>query len=253
VANDANVEGWLPASPLPRPPDLADDEVHVWCASLDRPPLPLEHLIEVLTPDERATAARLHAERDRLRSGSSRGLLRWLLGGYLDVAPGRVGIQHGVRGKPMLANARLRFNVSHADGLLLLAVARRFEVGVDLERLRPLPRALAIADRYFAEREIQALRALPRDRVDEGFFSCWTRKEAYIKAHGKGLAVPLDQFEVALEPTEGAVTIDVHTELNESRTWSLHGLRPALGFVGALAAAGAVRRVFSRTWVRAPI
>jgi len=234
--------------------DLADDEIHVWYAPLEEEPpgTVVSAFVPTLSPDERERANRYRLERLRARFVVGRGILRTILGRYLDRAPAGLGFTYGGRGKPALAPSEgtdLRFNVSHSGGLAFYAVARGREVGVDVERLRALPRAERIAERFFSAPETAALKALPPERRVEGFFTCWTRKEAYIKARGDGLAHPLDQFAVSLAPGEPArLSAAGDGDEREIGQWSLHGLPPAPGYVAALAARGRGWRLTSRPW-----
>jgi phosphopantetheine--protein transferase-like protein len=162
-----------------------------------------------------------------------------------DKLPGVVGVDaQQLRGRP-----DLRFNVSHSDGLALYAIARGREVGVDVEQLRELPRAERIAERFFSTEETAALKAEPAERRVEAFFTCWTRKEAYIKARGDGLAHPLDQFAVSLVPGEPArLWVAGDGDAREIARWSLDALPLAPGYVAALAARGRGWRLTTRSW-----
>lgn len=231
---------------------VAADEIHVWRAELDQPEDVVERLSRALSPDEQERARRFLLERVRERFVVGRGLLRAILGRYLGREPQRLRFVYGERGKPALAPAEatdLRFNVSHSGGVALFAVARACEVGVDVERLRPMPRAERIAERFFSPPEIEALAALPTARKVEGFFTCWTRKEAYIKARGDGLGHPLDRFAVTIAPDEPARLSAVGDgDASEVARWSLAGLPAGPGYVAALAACGRGWRVTSREW-----
>jgi 4'-phosphopantetheinyl transferase len=231
---------------------LAEDEIHVWHVSLDRPPSDVRRLARMLSPDEQERARRYRGERLRERFIVGRGILRMLLSRYVGCPPGRLRFAYGARGKPALAPAEgsdLRFNVSHSDGLALYAVARGREVGVDVERLRELPRAERIAERFFSTEETAALKAEPAERRVEAFFTCWTRKEAYIKARGDGLAHPLDQFAVSLVPGEPArLWVAGDGDAREIARWSLDALPLAPGYVAALAARGRGWRLTTRSW-----
>jgi len=232
--------------------DLAEDEIHVWRAELDLPADAVERLAGLLSPDERTRAARFLLARVRTRFVVGRGLLRTILARYAGCAPERLRFTYGARGKPALAGSDgtgLSFNVSHSDGCALFAVARGREVGVDVERLRPMPRAERIAERFFSRPERTALREVPPERRVEAFFTCWTRKEAYIKARGDGLGHPLDQFAVSLVPGEAArLWAAGDGDEREVARWSLDAVPPAPGYVAALAALGAGWRLTSREW-----
>jgi len=232
--------------------ELAGDEIHVWRAALDLPAETVARLGETLSADERERAARFRIERVRRRYVVARGLLRTVLGRYLGRPPEELRFEYGTNGKPALApgeDGGLRFNVSHSDDLGVFAVARGREIGVDVERLRPVPRAEQIAERFFSLPERVAFRGVPAERKVEAFFTCWTRKEAYIKARGEGLSHPLDQFAVSLVPGEPARLWPAGDgDGSEVTHWSLEALPPWPGYVAALAGRGHGWRLASRAW-----
>lgn len=230
-----------------------DAEVHVLSAWLDVPVALRRRLWTFLSPDEQARAERFRFAVHRDRFVVARARLREILGALLGVAPGRLAFGYGARGKPSLARPfaaeDLRFNLSHADGLALYAIARRREVGVDVERVRPLPDAEDIAARFFSTQEQAALRSLAAPKREEAFFACWTRKEAYLKATGDGLARPLDAFDVSVLPGLPARLERVEGDPLEAGRWWLAEVRPAAGYLGAVAVAGGQARVSCREWV----
>lgn len=214
---------------------LPPDEVHVWRAALDLPERLADELRHLLSDDERRRAARFHFERDRRRFSAGRGVLRDILGRYLNTAPQELRFHYDAHGKPSLYGSDLRFNLSHSGGLALFAVTTGGQVGVDVERIRPEVMQEGLAKRYFSPREAAALEALPPEQQPAGFFNCWTRKEAYIKARGEGLSIPLDSFDVSLEPGEPARLLNVMGAPGEAERWSLWDLEVDAGFAAALA------------------
>ena len=221
---------------------LDKDEVHIWRCDLDQPTSVRQGLIATLAEDERAKAARFYFDKDRNHFIVARGTLRAILGYYLNLNPAGLRFCYGEYGKPMLARElhgeSLRFNLSHSDGLALVAVTRGREIGVDLEKIRPGMPDEGIAERFFSTGEVRALHELPRHQQDEGFFNCWTRKEAYIKAKGEGLSMPLSEFEVSLAPGESAALLSTKRDPHEAARWSMRELFPALGFVAAVVVEG---------------
>ena len=220
-------------------PELARDEIHAWCAVLDELASDLPAFAETLSAGERQRAERFQFDRDRKRFIVRHGLLRMILGRYLNLEPARLSFTCESRGKPALAGTldgrTLHFNLSHSDGLALFAVARRFALGVDVERIRPIPEIDQIAGKFFSARESAMLNALPAEQKLEAFFNCWTRKEAYLKATGEGIADALAQIEVSLVPGPTAQLLNIAGEAREASSWSLHPLAPAPGFTGAVA------------------
>ena len=217
-------------------------DVHVWRVDLDHPGWPLEQLTGTLSLDERRRASTLAFSRDRRRMQVSRGVLRLLLAGYVDRAPRAIDLRDGPHGKPELAVASgdegVMFNCSHSRGLALYAFAPGRRVGIDLEVVRHLPEAEAIAELCFSPRERSKLAALPRSRLDEAVLRGWTMKEAYAKAVGEGLTRPLDGVEVAVAPTEPPALHAIDGDRVAAGRWSLQTLSPEAGYVAALVAEG---------------
>ncbi|HXT39247.1 MAG TPA: 4'-phosphopantetheinyl transferase superfamily protein, partial [Candidatus Angelobacter sp.] len=135
-----------------------------------------------------------------------------------------------------VAGEVIHFNLSHSDGLALFAFARSHALGVDVERVRPIPEMDQVTARFFSARENAMLNALPAEQRIEAFFNCWTRKEAYLKATGEGIADALPRIEVTLAPGEPVQLLNVGGDLQAASHWSLRPLLPATGFVGAVAA-----------------
>lgn len=239
----------------PAPPALRADEVHVWRIALEPPRTSLARLAARLSQDERRRAARFRFERDRRRFHAARGALRELLAGYLGEEPERLAFVEGLHGKPGLAISRgeeLRFNLSHSGELALCAVSRRREVGVDVEQVRELPDAEALARRFFSDVETAALEALPEAQRLAAFFRCWTRKEAYLKAVGAGLLQPLDGFDVSLLPELGECELSVRGRPEETARWSLQSLDVGAGYAAAVVAEGPAWRSVCRAFAEEP-
>jgi 4'-phosphopantetheinyl transferase len=214
------------------------DEIHVWHAALDREKEVIVQLESTLSREEKARSDRFHFVNDRNRFVVARGLLRELLGGYLHQAPTGLEFSYGQHGKPSLsggnASSGLSFNLSHSSGLVVYAIARERNLGIDVEHVRPESAGKDIARRYFSAREVNDLRTLPPEARTEGFFHCWTRKEAYLKATGMGLQIPLDSFSVSLLPGKSAQFLGGV----ESR-WHMAAYHPAEAFVAAVVYDGA--------------
>jgi 4'-phosphopantetheinyl transferase len=240
---------WQPTAEVPA---LTAEVVHVWRISLEVVETTLARLRESLADDECRRADRFHFEKDRRHFTAGRGALRSLLAGYLRLRPEDVRFSYTSYGKPLLADEHrasgVRFNLAHSHGLALLAVTLGREVGVDLEHVRGNIEGEQLAERFFSPCEIADLFALPPELRREAFFRCWTRKEAYIKANGQGLSLPLDQFDVTLRPGEPAALVATRPDPDEGRRWSMRGLAPGEGFVGALAVEGHTWRLWCGHW-----
>ncbi|MCL5670567.1 MAG: 4'-phosphopantetheinyl transferase superfamily protein [Acidobacteria bacterium] len=237
---------------LPETLMLGSDEVQVWRANLDQTPSQVQSFLHNLAADEQARAERFYFERDREHFIVARGVLRAILGGYLNRAPECLSFCYSAYGKPSLAGESdgdvIRFNVSHSHGIALYAFTRGTAVGIDLERIRFDLAVAEVAGQFFSPQEVAMLRTLPTEEQTLAFFRCWTRKEAYIKARGEGLSLPLDQFDVSLAPGEPAAVLGTQRDPSEASRWSLQELTPAPGFVAALAVAGHDWRLTCWQW-----
>jgi len=198
----------------------------------------VESLYQVLSPDEQARANRFHFDKDRRHFIVARACLRKLLGQYLGIKPAELRFAYGDYGKPHLAldqPAIMKFNLAHAGGLAVYAFTRLGEIGVDLERIKPEFGGDDIARRFFSPAEVDSFDRLPADARALAFFNCWTRKEAFIKAKGLGLSLPLDQFDVTLAPDQEASLLRTRWDEGEAARWSLRALEIGVGYVGAVA------------------
>lgn len=185
----------------------------------------MRELTSVLDDCDRARASRFVFERDRDRFVAGRGMLRLLLGRYVGVAPERVVFDIAFAGKPFVRNetegSPVQFNLSHSDRWALLGVTRAGAIGVDIEAHRELPEADQIVRERFAPAEMRQLLSLPASQRTRGLFACWTRKEAYVKALGSGLSVPLDGFEVSLGSGDAAALCNIDGSSRAAREWTL--------------------------------
>ena len=218
----------------------SEQEVHVWRVALNESRAP--EMRRSLSPDECARADRFHFDRDRNHFIVARSSLRTILGAYLKKNPPELSFSYSNYGKPSLfgepAYDQITFNLSHAKELALIAVTRNRAIGVDIEFIRPEFASEEIAERFFSRPEVSALRALPEDIQSEAFFNCWTRKEAYIKARGEGMSLPLNQFNVSLAPESEAALLGNLRDAGEVSRWSMRELHPGPGYRAALAVEG---------------
>jgi 4'-phosphopantetheinyl transferase len=238
----ANSLPWVPAT---APPTLADNELHVWRASLDLSSDVRERLQSTLTSDEKTRVERLLIEKAREHFVAARGILRELLGAYLGVDAREIAFRYGPEGKPSLSpehNSKISFNVSHSNGMGLFVFANGQEIGVDIEYVKTDFRGMEIASRFFSQEESAALAKLPLGERDEAFFGCWTKKEAYVKAHGQGLSIPLDSFTVEFSKSKQVLRDE------GGARWSCYALEVGPGFAAAVVAAGENWSVKSWEW-----
>lgn len=222
-------------SPPPTNLTLGDDQVHVWRASLEIAQAQLQQLRRCLTDDEISRANRFVFEKDRNHYITARGQLRHILSAYLSQQPAALRFEYTSHGKPSLAGAHdLNFNLSHSGTLALYAVTRSRELGIDIESIRPDFSGIDIAEHYFSKNEVAVFRKLPENLHSGAFFTCWTRKEAYIKAIGEGLSCPLDTFDVAFAPGEAPKLLTNRVKPDEVRRWSMYDLPAGEGYKAAL-------------------
>ncbi|HEY3919480.1 MAG TPA: 4'-phosphopantetheinyl transferase superfamily protein [Stellaceae bacterium] len=229
---------FLPGSPE-RNRRLDPETIEHWVVPLDVPPATEEAARALLSAEERARADRFVFARDRRRHTIAHAAMRVLLSAYTGSAPGDIRFATLAHGKPVLeTHTGLHFNLSHSGERALLGVTTLAEIGVDIEFRRVVADRDAIARSYFAAGEYRALEGLASDLRDLGFFLCWTRKEAYVKAVGDGISLGLDRFEVTLEPGTAARFLTLDGSAEAAAAWSLHQLDPAPGYVGATAIRG---------------
>lgn len=233
---------------------LPTDEVHVWGATLDMSPSGLEALRQILSSDERERAGRFHFATDQRRSIIGRGYLRLLLGRILKLPADRLQFEYDEFGKPSLAPDQsfpLQFSVSHSGDLILIAIATGRAVGVDVEEIRTDLDPDLIAERFFSARECRSLASLSGPSRYKAFFACWTRKEAYLKAKGTGLSLPLDQFDVSFLPDEEPQLLATRPDAAEAGRWKLRALDLSGDYAAALIAAGSAWTL--RCWYWDPL
>jgi 4'-phosphopantetheinyl transferase len=222
---------------------ISPSEIHLWLTSYDDIGDEGLHARyrELLNPAEKEQEPKFYFGRDRRRYLVTRALVRTVLSRYIAVDPVDWIFTTNAYGRPEIANAgasdsELTFNVSHTHSLIILGVARRRALGVDVENVRARNVSLGVADRFFAPVEVAELAATPADRQQERFFEYWTFKEAYIKARGMGLALPLDKFSFHY-PTERAVDITIHPDLaDDAKRWRFWQFRPGAQYLAAVCA-----------------
>ena len=204
---------------------LPENTAHLWRFALDRDPELVRQLFDCLASDERTRAQRFVAERDRTRFTVGRGLLRTILSRYLQQPARDLRFTYGPQGKPSLVDApEIGFNLAHSGRSGLLAITRGRRIGVDIEEIRPMADAAAIAARFFAPGEAQAIANAPESHQLTTFFAIWTRKEAYMKALGAGLSIPLDSFEVTTAIDLPAALLSCANDPNAPNHWQLQDI-----------------------------
>jgi 4'-phosphopantetheinyl transferase len=222
---------------------LLKDDIHVWKVWLNFFNLELKNFWELLSSDEKTRAERFKFDIHRERFIASRGILRTLLGKYLQIQPQEINFRYTAHGKPYLDhNTDLFFNASDSQNLAIYALTLNREIGVDVEYMKKID-YLGIAERFFSPNEFQVLKNLPEDQKKQAFFNCWTRKEAFIKAIGEGLSFPLSDFNVSLVPGEAAMLIDIRGDKKAAQAWTMQSLDLADDYSVALVAEGKINNL----------
>jgi 4'-phosphopantetheinyl transferase len=216
------------------PVTLSDGEVHVWSWTFERDAIPAQ-AFGILDEHERARSLRFRFAADQLRYSICHANLRRILGSYLERPAESLRFREGPGGKPELDSPTqpLNFNLSHSRSLALLAVSWDITLGVDVEDIRPIEPA--VARRFFSISEFASLSTLEGEEWLDGFYRCWTRKEAILKAEGVGLSTPLNSFDVSLLAGEPAALLAARPESKFTERWSLHHLSASTGTMAALA------------------
>jgi 4'-phosphopantetheinyl transferase len=226
--------------PWPAPPEeiaLRIGQIHIWCAAPRDFSRSLSSFRSLLSVAELDRSAKFHFPTDCDSYIIRHALLRLILGRYLQQAPSGIEFSHGPYGKPMVkaCGVPLHFNDSHSAELVLFAITAVGPVGVDVECMRPIAEFESIASQYFTPREVEVMRALPAGKKLEAFYSCWTGKEAYLKATGEGIGESLHKVEVILDAGLRATSLSFHgDEVCSAPAWQLRAFSPAPGYLGAV-------------------
>ncbi|HTJ75243.1 MAG TPA: 4'-phosphopantetheinyl transferase superfamily protein [Acidimicrobiales bacterium] len=231
-------------------PAIGRGVVGVWKIWIGGEP-DLERARAVLSADELDRASSFVFDLHRNRYLARRVALRELLGRYLDRAPSDVCFSYSAYGKPELPGETLRFNVAHSEDLALIGLTEQDRLGVDVAHIRELPDMEGVARTVFSKHELDVFHTLPASSKTEGFFNCWTRKEAFVKAVGDGLSYPLDVFDVTLRPGEEARLLEVEGSRARAAGWSLFDVAPMDGWVGAAAVENAAAALHGAGWLGA--
>ena len=231
---------------------LSENQVHVWRVFLNAAQEVRDRLEAVLSEEERRRASQFYFERDRHRWIIARGTLRMLLSHYLHLPPEKLLFAYNEYGKPALApshESRLEFNLSHSRDVALYALTHGRQVGVDVEYMKDDIAYDELAQVSFSPNEQALLRSLPLEAKRKAFFNCWTRKEAYIKARGLGLSLPLHLFDVSLLPSEPIALLASREDPGEVKRWTFQNLYPGTGYAAALAVEGSGWQLTCWQWL----
>jgi 4'-phosphopantetheinyl transferase len=232
--------------------DLSIGEIHVWTARLVNDRRVTAALLPLLSREEQTRAAEFSFEHDRMRFIQAHGSVRQILSGYSNAGAATLTFARNRNGKPCLvpqANAsKLEFSLSHSNDCCMVAVRLDQPVGIDVEKIRDLPRAIDIAQSYFAPAESRALRGLQGNAQRDAFFALWTHKEATVKALGISLSANLARVEFDLDPVGRPRLSAGDGDQAVAQSWSVLGLAPAPGYVAALATAHPIGSIVCKSW-----
>lgn len=229
---------------------LEKSQVAIWHIPLAQNDATIRACRSLLPPDEIERADRFYFEKDRRHFAVAHGALRQILARYTGADPREIEFSFGSKGKPDLKSPvdTIKFNLSHSGNLALLAVTREAILGVDVEFIKTDFGGQEIAERFFSRHEVSTLLALPMEERAHAFFSCWTRKEAYIKAVGEGLSLPLDSFDVAFGPGIHPALLRVEASAEELLRWRLYDIEVPPEYRAALMVEGRQHQLQQRQW-----
>ena len=232
--------------------DLTPGALHVWRILLRQSEDVARALEKHLAMDELRRADRYRHERDRTRYVVAHGVLRELLADYTAQTPRNISFGHTVAGKPFLIDdkgeQRLRFNLSHSGEWAIVGLALSTDVGIDIEQIDSDVSVEAVAERFFSRSEFEALREVPSEQRTVAFFTAWTRKEAYLKARGEGIADRLSSFSVSVDPEQIPILLTDSIDAYATLHWRIYDLDTAPGYAAAIAAEGVTHRLRTMRW-----
>ena len=200
---------------------LAPDEVHVWHTDLTSQGDVVDVRFRILDAAEQERASRFLVSAARTQFVLSRSFLRIVLGQYLGIEPADIRFCTAKHGKPELADRSLQFNLSHTEGMTVVALCRDCRVGVDVERIRENLKPIELAQRFFSRKEAEWLRAQPQAEQFSAFFACWAAKESYIKALGDGLSMPLADFGLIPLGANKKLELEIYASPEAAGSWSV--------------------------------
>lgn len=216
---------------------LSNNKIHIWSASLKQPAEDTRFFLQILSSDEQARAKRFYFERDEKRYIAGRGMLRILLGNYIGVEPAQIKFIYNFYGKPALApifnTKNLQFNLSHSKDQAVYAFNWDEPIGVDIEYIQPMKDMDDLASQFFTSGECALIHSLAAYQKQETFFKIWTCKEAYLKANGSGLTVPINQVEVSFLKDGAALLTSIGGNKEQAAQWHMSIFTPIKGYQAA--------------------
>jgi len=231
---------------------ITSDTLHVWCIRLTQSGDVVHTLEKHLSMDELRRADRYRREMDRTRYVIAHGALRELLADYTSETPRNISFGRTATGKPFLIDdqgeQRLRFTLSHSGEWAVVALALSTDVGIDIEQIDSDVSVEAVAERFFSRGEFEALREVPSEQRIVAFFAAWTRKEAYVKARGEGIAGRLRDFSVSVDPEQPPILLTDSMDPDVALHWRIYDLDRDSGYAAALAVEGVTHQIRMLDW-----
>ena len=219
--------------------DISTDELHIWHASLEQTTIGLRELEACLSGEESARADRFYSRKDRDAYVVSHGVLHCILSKYLGVDPSSVSFKHDHCGKPCVSpeinSMRLSFNMSHSGNFAVYGIKIDSLIGVDIEYMRPDVDIDSISEYAFTSAEREELGSLCTEERICGFYNCWTRKEALVKAIGRGISISLTDFDVTLSPGVLPRLLRVAGNIDSPENWRIFDINVKDSYAGAVA------------------
>lgn len=230
-------------------PLLKTNNVHIWSFTFETYDDIVQYHFHLLSEDEKERANRFRFYKDKQCYVVTRGVLRLLSAQYLNNNPKDIIFNYEAFGKPLYKEeTNLKFNVSHSGNRALIGFVKNHPLGVDIEKIKNDFDIFEVAENYFSKSEIESLHNIPKEEQYKGFFRCWTRKEAFIKAKGSGLSFPLDTFSVSIDSDTDAILLRTEWDKNEKNNWKLESFIPAEGYMAALITDSSVKHIDYLDW-----
>ena len=220
---------------------LNQNEIHLWFIPIDNFLTEVDSLYPFLSKEEILKSGKFYSDNDKNKFIILRSILRRILGDYLETTPGDIRFKNNHFGKPFLhpdsETDKINFNLSHSGNYGVYAFSREKEIGIDTEKIRAVGDMNAMAKRFFSSLECETLMSLPEEKQMNSFFRCWTMKEAYVKACGKGFSLPLDKFSIDFM-SETPKLLNVDWDQEDINRWQIYSLDSPEGYITSLAAEG---------------
>ena len=214
--------------------ELSTDRIDVWQIDLTGDHNSYEKYIQYLSDDENFRLNKFKITAKRYEFSRVRSILRYLLKRYLNADPRSIKFGMSSHGKPFVIGHDISFNVTHSHGCALIGFTRNTPIGLDVEKLRNKVDCQGLSRRYFSPNESDELLAIAEEDQQQAFFTCWTRKEAFVKALGRGIGFGLDNFDVAFQNHDQPRIKDIRFKEENAKHWGVASLNTSPGYVASI-------------------